>query len=218
MPGLVPLVPGTVYHVYNRGVGRETLYRTAWQYRHFLRLLAHHVVPTAHVYAFALLPNHFHLVLRPRVTFEGVAPPRSASQALSNACNAYARTFNRAAGRTGTLFARPFQRKPVLNRRYAASLVRYVHENPVRHGFVTDLLDWPYTSFALLAGHTPTRLERREVLSWYEVPPAGGPMDAASLLRALPYTSAPAMPDDWPVDLTFEALVEAEEHLSGRET
>lgn len=204
MPHSAPLLPGTLYHVYNRGVGRETVFRTDGHYRLFLRLLAHHVVPSAHVFAFALLPNHFHLVLRPRD-----AAARPASQALSNACNAYARTFNRATGRAGTLFARPFQRKPVLSRAYAAALVRYVHDNPVRHGLVGGAGEWPYTSLPLLASHAPTRLERREVLSWHDDEVVAPTLDADAAL----------------VDGAFEALVDAlhaaqrlPPHLSGRET
>lgn len=191
MPAPVPLVPGTLYHVYNRGVNRETLFRTDANYRYFLRLLAHHLVPSVHVYAFALLPNHYHLIVRPRVGAD-----RPASRALSNACNAYARALNRQAGRVGSLFSRPFQRKAVESRAYAAALVRYVHENPARHGFVSDFRAWRYTSYPLLSGAASTRLERAEVLSWYG--------DGGEHLSGLPdLTGVEA-----PVDVAFEAVMD----------
>lgn len=159
-----PFLPGTVYHVYNRGVSRQTVFVTDAHYRRFLALLAHHAVPCLHVYAFALLPNHFHLVAAPREN-----APRPASQGLSNACNAYAQHFNRRMGRTGTLFCRPFQRKAVTDARYLAALVRYVHGNAHHHGLVGAGQAWAYTSEALLCSDRPTRLEREAVRVWLGV-------------------------------------------------
>ena len=156
-----PFLPGTLYHVYNRGVSRQTVFAKDAHYRHFLELLAHHVVPCARVYAFALLPNHFHLVAEPRDD-----APRSASQALSNACNAYAQHFNRDTSRSGALFCRPFQRKAVTDERYFAALVRYVHGNAQHHGLLPDGAAWPYTSEALITSDRPTLLERGAVRGW----------------------------------------------------
>lgn len=156
-----PLVPGLRYHVYNRGVNRETLFRTDAHYRRFLALLGHHVAPCAHVYAFALLPNHFHLILEPHS--DG---PRSISQALSNACNAYVKGYNLATGRVGTLFGRPFQRKVLTSEAYAASAIRYVLLNAVKHRLVTDAADWPWSSWHVLQSERPTLLARDDVRRW----------------------------------------------------
>ena len=62
-----PLCPGDFYHIYNRGNNRETIFRTAENYRFFLERYVYYIEPIAATYAYCLLPNHFHL-------FVGIRP------------------------------------------------------------------------------------------------------------------------------------------------
>ncbi len=189
-----PLLPGVVYHVYTRGTNRETVFRSADNYRHLLRLYAHHVGPHADTFAFCLLPNHLHLVIRPRAD--------GTSAALSRCLNAYAKAFNRRYARTGSLFEHPFRRKPVTDARYFAALVRYVHQNPQRHGLHDDFRTWPYSSWSLVTGTRPTRLDRATVLDW-----CGG-LDALRGAHTAPPERANAHTDE-----AFEAAVGADLHV-----
>lgn len=75
---------------------------------------------------------------------------KSPSQAFSNFFNAYAKGFNKAYDRTGSLFEHPFGRVKVTNHTYLLSLITYIHINPKHHGFVQDYRDWPYTSYHAL--------------------------------------------------------------------
>ncbi len=70
-----------------------------------------------------------------------------ASKAFNNFLAAYAKAINKAYGRTGALFQHHFGRIPVTSDRYFAALVRYIHHNPRKHGFVSDFRDWPYSSY-----------------------------------------------------------------------
>ncbi len=189
MPSPPPLVPGVVYHLFNRGTNREVICRTPENYRHLLRLYAHHVAPEVDTFAFCLLPNHFHLLVRARSA--------QASAALSRCFNAYAKAFNRRYARTGSLFEHPFRRKPVDDDRYFATLVRYVHHNPQRHGLIEDFRAWPYSSWPLVTGTRPTRLDRATVLEW-----CGGPDNLVAF-----HADAPALPERL-TDNAFEAAVE----------
>lgn len=65
-----PLQYGTYYHIYNRGNNGENLFREEANYRYFLTLYAKHIVPVACTYAYALLANHFHLLIRTRTKAE----------------------------------------------------------------------------------------------------------------------------------------------------
>ena len=60
----VLLQPGRYYHIYNRGNNRENLFLEERNYRHFLKLYARYVAPVADTYAYCLLKNHFHLLVR----------------------------------------------------------------------------------------------------------------------------------------------------------
>jgi REP element-mobilizing transposase RayT len=59
-----PLIPGCYYHIYNRGNNGENIFREERNYRYFLQLYVKYIVPIAVTYAYCLLANHFHLLVR----------------------------------------------------------------------------------------------------------------------------------------------------------
>jgi len=172
-----PLHPGVYYHIYNRGNNRENLFHEERNYRHFLRLYACHVHPVSDTFAYCLMPNHFHLLVRIRETPRTqtsqvsetceVLTSRQASQPFSNFFNAYTKAVNKAYGRTGSLFEERFGRIPVTSDRYFAQLVFYIHFNPQKHGFVSDFRDWPWSSYPAFRAGSETRLDRDTVLAWF---------------------------------------------------
>jgi len=178
-----PLQYGITYHVYNQGINHESIFREADNYRYFLEQYIFHVGWLVDTYAYCLLGNHFHFLVRvkdrpyiddlighrattPDVDHIGPDPAQPPSQHFSNLFNAYARAFNIRYHRSGSLFKRPFGRIPVTTHRYFAYLVVYIHQNPQKHGFVNDYRDWPYSSYHALCGERPTRLDRAGVLDW----------------------------------------------------
>jgi putative transposase len=176
-----PLERGRTYHIYNRGVNREPIFHSRDNYRYFLDLYIKHVGALVDTYAYCLLGNHFHFLVRVK-TIEELASPdltgfrnlsglhhphdKPPSQHFSNFFNAYARAFNRRYDRTGALFQRPFGRIPVTTDEYFAYLVVYIHQNPQKHGLVDHYRDWPWSSYDALAGDKPTRLNRTAVLDY----------------------------------------------------
>ena len=64
---------GKYYHIYNRGNNRENLFREEQNYRLFLALWAKYIVPVAVSYAYVLLKNHFHFLVRTRTVAEQAA-------------------------------------------------------------------------------------------------------------------------------------------------
>lgn len=177
-----PLNPGSYYHIYNRGNNKEDLFLEKNNYDHFLRLYALYIPPVAATYAYCLLRNHFHLLVRIRTVAEQLAwrkennleaseqastKARNPSRQFSNLFNAYTKAINKRYGRTGSLFERPFSRIEVTSPTYFAQLVTYIHQNPQRHGFVDDFRDWRYSSYETHLSHNATRLEREETLRWF---------------------------------------------------
>jgi REP element-mobilizing transposase RayT len=59
-----PLQPGAFYHIYNAGVGECDLFRETKDYEYFLRLYEKYIEPIAETYAWCLMKNHFHLLVR----------------------------------------------------------------------------------------------------------------------------------------------------------
>lgn len=180
MPSPSPLQPGAFYHIYNRGTNRENIFVESRNYPYFLHLYAKYISPVAETYAYCLLKNHFHVLVRikddvPIQDPKGLKRPLgSTSVAFSNFFNAYAKAINKAYGRTGSLFQHPFGRIQVNSHVYLLQLVRYIHRNPQKHGLVSDFCEWPYSSYhSIVSPETlkvsaPFEVLRHDVLSWFD--------------------------------------------------
>lgn len=145
----IPLQYGKYYHIYNRGNNRENIFIEERNYRYFLQLYAKHVTPIADTYAYCLLRNHFHFLVRIKdhSDLTGLEEPVRSKPPL---------------------FQRPFGRIEVDSDAYFAWLVVYIHQNPQKHGFVDDFRTWPYSSYRPLLSTKPTRLQRDGVLTWFD--------------------------------------------------
>lgn len=166
------LVPGEFYHIYNRGNNRENVFIEEKNYAYFMRLYDKYILPAADTYAYCLLRNHFHFLVRIKdlqgfQNLEGL-PGRKTSQPFSNFFNAYTKAFNKAYGRSGALFEGRFKRKHISTNAHFRVLIAYIHQNPQKHGFVDDYRDWPYSSYHALMCTEETRLKRAEVLEWFD--------------------------------------------------
>src|SRR5574337_291505 len=133
--------PGVLHHVMARGIESALLFRTDEDRLDFLRRLAAQVETTgAQVFAWALLPNHVHLLLR-----TGQRPLASLMRRL---LTGYAIGFNRRHRRHGHLFQNRYRSIVVEEEPYLLGLTRYIHLNPCRAGLVRELdqLDrYPWT-------------------------------------------------------------------------
>jgi REP element-mobilizing transposase RayT len=193
MQKLEPLQPSKYYHIYNRGNNRENLFIEEKNYSYFLDLWQKHVAPVADTFAFCLMKNHFHFLVRIKEDEEIIKliassnPNRAlhtSQQALlgltnqeeilkriknnfSNHFNAYAQGINKAYNRTGKLFELPFERKVVDSETYFKKLIYYIHFNPQKHGFVKDFREWPYSSYNTFIGDRPTKLKREKAMEWF---------------------------------------------------
>lgn len=137
----VQFAPGQYYHIYNRGVGRQSIF---WEDKNYLYLLQLLKQVTAKccvtVIAYCLLPNHYHWLLRQN----GDTP---AGQVPRRVFGSYSQAFNRAYDRSGTLFEGPYDGIHVETDEYLRHLCRYIHANPVRHAIATDVELWPYSNY-----------------------------------------------------------------------
>jgi putative transposase len=137
-----------LHHVMARGIERRCIFRTDRDRHDWLgRLITCTQAGGASVFAWALLPNHVHLLLRSG--HDGL------SCLMQRLLGGYAREFNRRHCRHGHLFQNRFKSVVVEEDAYLLELVRYIHLNPVRAGLVPDVaaLDrYPWTGHARLLG------------------------------------------------------------------
>jgi REP element-mobilizing transposase RayT len=189
MSNLPRLLADQYYHIFNRGNNGETLFREQRNYPYFLRLYGQYIEPVAETYAYCLLNNHFHFLVRIK-DWQSSSP----SRAFANLFSTYTKAFNRAYQRTGSLFEKPFKRNLVDSDRYFTCLVAYIHRNPQRHGFVDDFRDWPYSSYKAVLSAQPTRIQRERVLGWFD---GRSGFKEAHLMEVSEATIQPLIADDW---------------------
>jgi REP element-mobilizing transposase RayT len=150
MPRLARLdIPGLLQHVIVRGIeGRDVFNDDGDRQRFVDRFMTLLSETGVHCYAWALLSNHFHLLLMPTST--------SLSSFMRRLLTGYAVSFNRHNKRAGHLFQNRYKSIVCEEESYLLELVRYIHLNPLRAGMVKSLdeLDhYPWSGHAVLMGY-----------------------------------------------------------------
>jgi len=115
------------------------------------------------------MKNHFHFLIKIKSEKELINyNKRHISQSFSNLFNAYTKAFNKKYNRHGTLFERPFRRISIDNEKYLINLIRYIHKNPVHHGFFQHPAEYIWSSYLSIISEKPTKLKRKEVLELFD--------------------------------------------------
>ena len=167
------LTEGNYFHIYNRGINGEDIFKEEKNYYFFLEQYKKYCSDVFDTYAYALLKNHFHLLVYVK---ENVVVKRddgkgdirlSASKQLSHLFNSYAQAMNKCHNRTGSLFESPFERKLIDNDSYITSMIYYCHYNAQLHGMVEDFKDWPFSSYRPIIERQESIVAGDKVLEWF---------------------------------------------------
>ena len=250
-----PLLPGQMFHIYNRGNEQGTLicYEQA-NYEYFLRKLQQYMSDYLNLYAYCILPDHYHLAAKVRpidevleaatrdlkkirkdawervkrmveagdkVFQEGEAvltegtdsesgsylpvfrnaelpvfqklailsqphPPYitdilpqlteagklylaawAVSERMRRFNLAYSKAVNKQQGRRGSLMQKPFRRKRFDTIEDMCRLIRYIHRNPVHHGYVNTVEEYPWSSYGAYVKSAKTKLKKEEAMGWF---------------------------------------------------
>lgn len=167
---------GAYYHLYNRGIDGCELFRNSDNYRYFMQLFNLHVSPIVDTYAWVLMGNHFHFLVRVKqieeydngILLQDEKSRKMPHQYFSNMFNAYTKAYNKSFDRHGSLFERRFKRKRIESLDYLQQVIVYIHNNPVHHGFTERADDYAWSSFGSYLSNKPTKLLRAEVLQWFD--------------------------------------------------
>ena len=140
--------PCALHHIIARGIERSKIFREEADYEDFLRRLSPLLLQTeTKCFAWTLIPNHFHLLLK-----TGNVPIATLMRRL---LTGYATGFNRRHHRSGHLFQNRYKSILCQEDTYLKELVRYIHLNPLRARLVGDipaLDDYPYAGHGAIMG------------------------------------------------------------------
>ena len=141
-------IPGLLQHVIVRGIERRDIFLDDNDRRLFLERLSKLLVDTGtDCLAWALMSNHFHLLLCPKVT--------KLSVFMRRLLTGYAVVFNLQHNRSGHLFQNRYKSIACQEDAYLLELIRYIHLNPLRVGLaktIDELDSYPWSGHAVLMG------------------------------------------------------------------
>ena len=149
--------PGTFHHIMARGIEARDIFRDDADHRTFLGMLSAGLKRTGFAcYAWALMSNHYHLLVRTN--------ERHLSELMRRLNAGYAQYFSRKYKRRGYLFQDRYRSQVTQDQVYVERLVRYIHLNPVRAGLcksMATLNRYRWSGHAALMG--TTRAEFQEI-------------------------------------------------------
>jgi len=159
-------VPGAVHHVIARGLNRQDIFLDDHDRNSFLSRLQTALSQTGcRCYAWALLRNHFHLLIR--------TGDRPLGDLLRKVLSGHAISFNRRHQRHGYLFQNRYKSILCQEEEYLLELVRYIHLNPIRAKIAKNMdeLDrYPWSGHAVLMGRAKRSWQdRQEILLRFSV-------------------------------------------------
>ncbi|MBD3397095.1 MAG: hypothetical protein GF418_15845 [Chitinivibrionales bacterium] len=148
-------IPGCCHHIMARGIDGLAIFTTDAERERFISLLAEHAKKTGTAcYAWSLMPNHYHLLVR--------CSEKPLGTMMKPLNSRYATFFNKRHNRRGYLFQDRFKSIATQDQGYLEELIRYVHLNPLRAGLCRDLneLDvYPWCGHAALMGTHSQRFQ-----------------------------------------------------------
>lgn len=152
MPRLARLdIPGLLQHVMVRGIEKRDIFLDDKDRAQFLERFSHLLVESGtECLAWALMTNHFHLLLRPTKS--------KLSTLMRRLLTGYAVVFNLRHNRTGHLFQNRYKSIVCEEDSYLLELVAYIHLNPLRVHLVSSVADlehYKWSGHGAIMGRTP---------------------------------------------------------------
>ena len=130
-----------IYHVMLRGINKQSIFNEPEDYHKLLQILEYCVEKSGiEVYAYCLMHNHIHLLLKEGNEPLGITFRRFGSK--------YVYWYNNKYGRIGHLFQDRYKSEPVEDDSYFLTVLRYIHMNPVKAGITISPEEYPYSSYA----------------------------------------------------------------------
>lgn len=153
-------IGGEVYHCLNRTVGRQKIFLEDSDYKSFENILEETKdITDVDIFAYCIMPNHFHIVLRPH--HDGGLSDFMKRLTLTHT-QRY-RVYTDTVG-DGPLYQGRYKSFIVQDDRYLFTVLRYVERNPITAGLIKDPLDWKFSS--LYRRHRGSIQQRKLLAPW----------------------------------------------------
>lgn len=129
-----------IYHIMLRGINQQVIFEQSEDYEKFTEILNKYKAISGYkVFAYCLMSNHIHLVIKEE--------KESIEQIIKRIAGSYVYWYNWKYYRKGHLFQDRFRSEPIEDEKYLLTVIRYIHRNPVKAEISEKSADYPYSSY-----------------------------------------------------------------------
>lgn len=175
----LPFINGGIYHVYNRGLGKQQIFFTPRDYSRFLKTLFYYQLDNPkpkfslfslskspsidtskkiiEILCYCLMPNHFHLLIR-QARDGGVV------EFMRRFIHSYVNYHNIKHNKQGPLFQGIFKAVPIETDEQLIHVSRYIHLNPYTSFLVKDLSQYKWSSYNAYAGEVEDKYLSKDMI------------------------------------------------------
>lgn len=149
-----------IYHIMLRGIDKRNIFLDEDEYAAFLQYLkktGEKIEFT--IYAFCLMTNHIHLLLKTE---------NPVGDVVKRVAVGYAQYHNIKNGRTGHLFQNRFRSEAVTTDKYFLTVIRYINQNPLKAGLVKDMKQYRWSSYREYFSKNQTIVETKFIKTYFD--------------------------------------------------
>jgi REP element-mobilizing transposase RayT len=129
-----------IYHIMLRGINRQVIFEDEEDYKKFLDVLAEcKAISEFKIFAYCLMSNHVHLLIK--------VGTEDLSTIFKRIGGRYVYWYNNKYRRSGHLFQDRFKSEIVESEDYLLTVIRYIHQNPVKAGLISDAKEYQQSSY-----------------------------------------------------------------------
>lgn len=176
--------PDCYYHIYNRGINGCKIFDIEDDYQFFLQKFSKYLNDLVEVYAYCLMPNHFHflikvksdteinifaennLKIKPNVNFGLHSADNIVSKQIGKFISSYSQSYNKKTIRHGSLLESPFKRIKIDSEEYLRNLILYIHSNP--EDLNIDIDQYRFSSYKAIVSKNKTNIQKEAVLELFD--------------------------------------------------
>lgn len=135
------LVDQGYYHIVSRGIERRKLFRCPQDFKAFRGIIRENLVSfKIDILNYCFMPNHLHLLIQAQIALD-------LGKFMKAVLQVYANEFRRKYKSVGYVYQNRYKSKLIDSDAYLLECSRYIERNPLRANLVTDLSEYPWSSF-----------------------------------------------------------------------
>lgn len=129
-----------IYHIIVRGINRQSIFENEEDKEKFIEVIEKYKEKCGYeIYGYCLMDNHVHILLKEK--------QETLSQIMKRISSSYVYWYNWKYQRRGHLFQERFKSEPVEDDSYLLTVLRYIHQNPLKAGLVKSLGEYKWSSY-----------------------------------------------------------------------